>query len=136
MKVYFLSLPDNNMLARVHVDEIGAAYAVYGDAVIRISPDGAQVETGSKRGSGPTGLGEETLLARGDDGSLYLFGSDGRARVVGPGGRTRFRSRASRKDDEESTSRRSYIKNDDEDEPAPTAEEKKLFEQKYEKQAN
>ncbi|NLH47873.1 MAG: hypothetical protein GX444_04630 [Myxococcales bacterium] len=112
-KVYYREIPECNNLTRIHLDADGTAYFVSDEKVVRLSPDGERLETLSKLTWRGGFLGEETLLARGKNGTLYLFGDDQRARVIGPDGKPVFISRKSRDDDESNKDKKDYPADDD-----------------------
>jgi len=98
-KIYFCKVPEGDNLSRLGVDGEGGAYFISGEKLWRISPDGKQTETLSELTRRGGCLGEEKLVARAKDGTLYLFGESTRVRILNHDRRPRYVSKQSREDD-------------------------------------
>jgi len=99
--IYRRQLLKSETIFRYHIDADGAVYAVVGETVIRVAPDGSTVDTVTEHVRRGGYANQEKLLAHGSDGTMYLFGDEDRVRVVAPDGKITFLSRRSRTDDKD-----------------------------------
>ena len=105
-KIYYVKISCNYLRGKVVGDSKGYAYALISqpddrNILIRISPDGQQIETYEESIKSGGLIGKEEIVLRSSSGYIYLLGYGGRLRVLTPDKKLIFISDSSKKDEKQ-----------------------------------